>query len=328
MRRSFRERNPFTIGIAGLAALAALLVAALNLDDLPFVNGDDTYRAAFRDASGLVPGNEVRISGVKVGKVTAVDLARDGATPYVRVSFRADGDLGDRTSASIRLRTVLGQKYLALVPAGAGRLPSGAQIPLDRTASPLDVVEAVTGLADTAGRIDVAALAESFTVLSDTFADTPEALRSSLTGLARLSRTIASRDGALRELLAHARTVTGVLAERDEEFQALVADANLLLAEVQRRRDAIHELLVATDLLATQLSGLIADNRARLGPALASLRTVLRTLQRNRSDLERSIRSMAPFIAAFTNVIGNGRWFDSWVDGLLQPYQPTLGGRR
>jgi phospholipid/cholesterol/gamma-HCH transport system substrate-binding protein len=330
MRRTFRERNPIVIGIVGLAVLLGLLVAAFRIDDLPLIGGGTTYHAAFRDASGLVDGNEVRVAGVKVGKVTGLTLARDANTPYVRVDFRiTDGDLtlGERTGATIRIKTVLGQKYLSLTPEGPGRLAEDAQIPLSRTASPFDVMQAVTGLADTVGRIDTAQLAQAFTVLSQAFADTPESVHSSLTGLARLSQTIASRDSELRALLAHARTVTSVLAQRDEEFQRLVADANLLLAEVQRRRAAIHELLTATNELATQLSGLIADNRTQLAPALTKLRQVVATLQRNRADLERTLTSMAPFVAAFTNVVGNGRWFDSWVDGLLQPFTPRTGGR-
>ncbi|HEX6872752.1 MAG TPA: MCE family protein, partial [Micromonosporaceae bacterium] len=191
----------------------------------------------------------------------------------------------------------------------------------------LDVMQAVTGLADTVDRIDTGQLAQAFTVLSETFADTPASVRTSLTGLARLSRTVASRDQQLRELLGRARTVTGVLAQRDEQLRRLVADANLLLAEVQRRRDKIHELLTATVELSTQLSGLVADNRDQLAPALRKLRDVVATLQRNRAELERTVQKMAPFVTAFTNVIGNGRWFDSWVDGLLQPYQPSIGGR-
>ena len=328
--RPFAERNPLVIGAIGLTVLAALVLAAFRVDDLPLIGGGTSYRAAFRDASGLTPGNEVRVAGVKVGTVKGVALARDGATPFVRVDFRISARgvaLGSTTRATIRIKTVLGQKYLALEPAGPGSLAPGAEIPLDRTASPFDVLQAVQGLADTAGRIDVEQLARAFTVLSETFADTPASVRAALSGLSRLSQTVASRDAQLRDLLARAKTVTGVLAQRDEEFRALVVDANLLLAEVQRRRDAIADLLGATDELAKQLSGLVADNRAQIGPALRRLRTVVATLQRNRTDLERSLRAMAPFITAFTNVIGNGRWFDSWVDGLLQPYLPRVGGR-
>src|SRR5205807_2019415 len=122
--------------------------------------------------SGLTPGNEVRVAGVKVGKVTAVTLRRDRGAMYVRVEFRVDDDsvrLGTDTAATIRIKTVLGQKYLALAPAGGGKLTAGAQIPLNRTASPFDVMQAVNGLADTLQHIDTDQLAQAFTVLSPAF---------------------------------------------------------------------------------------------------------------------------------------------------------------
>jgi phospholipid/cholesterol/gamma-HCH transport system substrate-binding protein len=328
--KPFRERNPIAVGVAGLAVLAAMMLAAFNVDELPLIGGGTEYRAAFRDASGLVPGNEVRVAGVKVGKVTAVELARAGGGAYVRVRFDVDDGavrLGRDTEATIRIKTVLGQKFLALAPAGPGRLPAGAQIPLEHTASPFDVVQAVSGLAGTLDQIDVKQLAAAFTVLSQTFADTPASVRASLTGLSRLSQSVAGRDAELRDLLTHARGVTAVLASRDDDFRELVADANLLLDEVSRRREVIHSLLVSTNDLANQLSGLVADNRTRLEPALRQLRGVVATLQRDRADLERTLQQMAPFVNAFANVVGNGRWFDSYVSGLVQPVQPTVGGR-
>ncbi|WP_406044913.1 MCE family protein [Micromonospora sp. NBC_00898] len=326
--KPFRERNPVVVGATALTLILAALLGAFQLDRLAALTGR-TYQAAFRDASGLATGNEVRVAGVRVGAVTGVELAR-GAQPYVRVRFRVDDDgvrLGRDTGAAIRIKTVLGQKYLALSPAGPGKLPEDGRIPLARTAAPFDVVQAVTGLADTFDKVDTEQLAQAFTTLSETFADTPASVSTSLTGLSRLSRTVASRDAELRTLLARTRDVTGVLAERDEEFRKLVTDGEQLLAEVSRRRDAIHRLLVGTNDLSIQLSGLVADNRAQLEPALRKLRDVVAILQRNRDDLEQTIRRMGPFVTAFANVVGNGRWFDSYVDGLLQPYVPTTGGR-
>jgi phospholipid/cholesterol/gamma-HCH transport system substrate-binding protein len=324
----FRERNPVVVGSIGLTLIVAALLGAFQLDRLATLTGR-AYQAAFHDASGLTAGSEVRVAGVRVGKVTAVELARDGAS-YVRVSFRVDDDgvrLGTDTGATIRIKTVLGQKYLALSPAGPGRLREGGQIPLSRTAAPFDVVQAVTGLADTLDKVDTEQLAAAFTTLSQTFAETPGSVNASLTGLSRLSRTVADRDAELRTLLTRARKVTAVLATRDEEFRKLVTDGEALLTEVSKRRDAIHKLLVGTDDLATQLSGLVADNRTQLAPALQKLREVVAILQRNRDDLEQTIQRMGPFVTAFANVVGNGRWFDSYVSGMLQPYQPTTGGR-
>jgi phospholipid/cholesterol/gamma-HCH transport system substrate-binding protein len=49
-------------------------------------------------------------------------------------------------------------------------------------------------------------------------------------------------------------------------------------------------------------------------------------LQRNKTKLEATLTSLAPFVTAFANVVGNGRWFDSYVDGLVQGFTP--GGTR
>lgn len=314
--------RPATVGIVGLLVGIAVLLAAFRIDDLPLIGGGAVYHAAFRDASGLAPGNEVRIAGVKVGKVTGVDLARHGAAPYVRVTFRVkDVRLGDQTGATIRLKTVLGQKFLALTPDGTGRLQ---EIPLARTASPFDVLDAVQGLAGTLDQIDTNQLAQAFTVLSDAFRDTPAGVKASLSGLSRLSQTIASRDQQIRELLQHARVVTGILAERDEDFRKLIQTATQLLTEVRNRKDAIHQLLVTTTQLADQISGLVRDNRAALGPALQRLRAVVGVLQRNKTKLEATLTSLAPFVTAFANVVGNGRWFDSYVDGLVQGFTPEV----
>ena len=72
--KPFRERNPLIIGGIGLAVLVGLVVAAFHVDDLPLIGGGTTYQAAFRDASGLEAGNEVRVAGVKVGKVDSIGL--------------------------------------------------------------------------------------------------------------------------------------------------------------------------------------------------------------------------------------------------------------
>jgi len=323
--KPFRERNPVMIGVAGIAVIAALAFAAFNADDLPLIGGGDDYSAAFREAAGLQEGNEVRVAGVKVGKVTGVAL--EGS--HVRVDFRVDRDvvLGEKTGATIRIKTVLGQKYLGLAPEGSGRLDEGAQIPLSRTASPYDVIEAVSGLAKTVDRIDTAQLARSFDTLATTFAGTPDEVQGSLRGLARLSQTIASRDEQLAALLARTRSVTAVVAERDAEFQKLLADGNLLLAEVSARRDVIHRLLVNTTALSEQLTKLVGDNRAQLRPALQNLSKVTALLQRNQGLLEESIRALAPFVKAFANTLGNGRWFDTYVDGLIPPpLVPTSSG--
>jgi phospholipid/cholesterol/gamma-HCH transport system substrate-binding protein len=89
-----------------------------------------------------------------------------------------------------------------------------------------------------------------------------------------------------------------------------------LLKVVEARRAQIHALLVDTKALATQLIGLVADNKATLDPALARLRTVTGILQKNQNNLDKSLQVLAPFVRDFANTLGNGRWFDTVIFNL------------
>jgi phospholipid/cholesterol/gamma-HCH transport system substrate-binding protein len=313
----FREKNPVVIGAIGLGVIAAMLLLAFNIDKLPLLGGS-SHAAALSEAGGLKPGDDVRIAGVKVGKVKAVDLERD----HVRVDFQVDRSthLGSLTSATVRIKTILGQKYLALQPAGKGDL--SGEIPLSRTTPAYDVVEAFSDLAKTTGAIDTQQLANALDTISTTFRDSPADVRAAVDGLGRLSRTVASRDSQLRELLQHANGVTGVLAARNTQIVSLLTDGDLLLQELHKRRADIHTLLVSTVTLSQQLTGLVRENRAAIGPALGNLKNVLATLQANQDNLDRSIRLLAPFVRVFANTTGNGRWFDTYIQNLV----PVPGG--
>ena len=313
----FRERNPVVVGGVGLAVIAAMLLLAFNIDALPLLAGQ-SHSAALSEAGGLKAGDDVRIAGVKVGKVTAVDL--EGS--HVRVDFRVgrSTELGSQTSATVRIKTILGQKFLALEPAGKGDLSQ--EIPLSRTTPAYDVVEAFSDLATTTEDIDTGQLATALDTVANTFRDSPEEVRAAVDGLGRLSRTVASRDAQLRELLQHANGVTGVLADRNKELVSLLTDGDLLLQELRKRRADIHTLLVSTVTLSQQLTGLVRENRAAIGPALANLKNVLATLEANQANLDRSIRLVAPFVRVFANTTGNGRWFDTYIQNLV----PVPGG--
>lgn len=324
----FRERNPVVIGAAGLTTIALLIAAAFNVESLPLIGAGETYSAAFSEAGGLRSGDEVRIAGVKAGKVDEVELAGD----HVKVTFRVKGDpqLGAHTGASIRIKTILGAKYLALEPKGSGRLKPGSEIPVSRTVPAYDVVAAFSDLTTTTEQIDKQRLAESLDTISATFEDAPEEVKASIQGLSKISRTVASRDEALRGLLDHANGVTGVLAERKDEFSKLVKDGDKLFQEIHARREVIHALLKSSVALSVELSGLVRDNRAEIGPALSRLNTVVRMLERNQASLDRSVQLMAPFARVFTNTLGNGRWFDSYIQNLVAPTPvvPHPGGSR
>src|SRR3954463_3323180 len=312
----FRERNKTVIGTVGLLLILLLLTAAFSADKLPIIGGGTVYKADFSEAAGLRPNDEVRVAGVKVGKVTGVDLEGD----HVLVHFRVkNADFGKQSRADIRIKTVLGRKFLMLTPDGDGQLSTDDVIPVSRTSSPYDVSEAFQGLASTVGEIDTQQLEKSFSTLADTFRDTPDEVRTSLTGLSRLSRTIASRDQQLQVLLKRSSVVTQVLSERDQDLTAFMSDRSLILQELRNRRAAIDALLTSTTQLSEQLIALVRENRATLAPALAKLHDVVLVLKANHNNIDRALPRLASFTRVFANNLGNGRWFDTLVQNLSSP---------
>jgi phospholipid/cholesterol/gamma-HCH transport system substrate-binding protein len=323
MSKPFRERNPVVVGAISLAVMAALILAAFRAQDLPLIGGGDTYTAAFSEAGGLKPDDPVRIAGVRVGKVEKIELDGD----HVEVTFRVktDSGFGTETGAAIRVNTLLGAMYLALEPAGSGQLEPGAEIPVERTSSPYDVVKAFSGLAETAEQIDTDQLAQSLTTLADLTRNTPEEFQAALSGVSRLSANIAAKNEQIGELLTNLERVSAVLNDRDEDIVALMKESDTLFQALVARREAVHNLLVSTSTLSSELSALVRQSRADLKPALTQLDDVVGILNKNEDNIDNSLRLMAPFYRVFTNTLGNGPWFDTYIQNM-PPAPDVLNG--
>ncbi len=323
MSTPFRERNPVVVGAISLAVLFALILAAFRAEDLPLIGGGDTFYAAFTEAGGLKANDEVRVAGVRVGKVQKVDLDGD----HVQVEFTVERgvDLGGDTSAGIRVKTLLGAMYLSLVPDGAGQMEEGTEIPASRTTSPYDVVEAFSGLADTSERIDTGQLATSLDTLSSLMKNTPEEFQGALRGMSALSQNIAARDEELNQLLGNMQKVSRVLADRNGDLIELMEDGDKLFRALVARREAVHNLLTSTTELSKELTALVQQTRADLKPALDHLASVVDMLRKNQENLDNSLRLMAPFYRVFANTLGTGPWFDTFIQNL--PPVPQIGGR-
>jgi len=317
--KPFRERNPVPIGALGLAATVGLVFVAFHAEDL--LARGATYKADFVESSDLQTGNEVRVAGVKVGKVTDVRLDGD----HVQVSFKVDSgtEMGTTTRAVIKLKTLVGARYLEVDPDGPGVLNPADVIPLDRTTPLFTIDRALGGLSQRIDAIDTGQLSQAFDAISDTFKNTPGLNKAALVGLSRLSRTVSSRDAELKSLLTHTQDVVRTLNGRDAELTTLIADADVLLRAVQQRRDVIDRLLVNSSALAQQITGLSRDNQTVLNSALGRVNAVLDTLRANRDNLDRTIQLLAPYSRLFTNTLGNGRWFDTVIYNLLPNQSPT-----
>lgn len=261
----------------GFAGLAGLVAVVLVVAGLSVANFDETeYRAQMSDAASVRTGVEVRVAGITVGKVTAVDLRSD----HVDIRFTAKSEVfvGAESTLAVRMLTVVGGYYLALEPAGTTPLGTNP-IPAERVLLPYNLPrlfqDAVTPLDEIEGG-----------TLQQTFAE--------------IKRTSSNSSGAIRSVVEAADSVVGILDEQNADISRTLAMAEEYMGAINGARGVIKELIDSWNLLedsaernlvqvgktlgtvATLLSRLSPLGRqwdAKLGPALSALTASMPPLQ-------------------------------------------------
>ncbi len=320
--KPFSERNPFIIGLVGIIALTAVILAALNYQKLPGFNQGRTYSAYFAEAGGLAGNAEVQVSGLQAGQVTSIEL--DGQQVLVKFKVNKDVRLGDRAEAAIKTKSLLGTKFLEVTPRGDGQLDG--TIPLDRTTSPYQLPDALGDLTTTISGLNTDQLSNSLKVLSETFSQTPPDLKIAVEGVARFSDVLNQKDAQLRELLTNANKSTTVLAERTDQIVSLVRNTNALMAELQSQSNALDQISNNISVLSNQLVGFIDDNRSTMKPALDKLNGVLTIIDNRKDRVQKSIKMLSTYAMALGESVAAGPFFKSYIANLLpgQFVQPFI----
>jgi len=320
--RSFTERNTVIIGVAGCVLTAGAVLAATQYDKLPFLTQNSRYSAYFAEAGGLGAGDAVQVFGLRVGQVSSINL--DG--PRVLVTFNIDESirLGKTTEAAIKTKSILGSKFLAVTPRGDGQL--SGPIPLQQTTPAYELPDAIGDLTASISGLDTDQLSRAFSTLSETIHDTPTALKAAVENLGRFSQSLDVRDTALRSLLSNANKATTVLAHRSTELVNLIADADALLGQLQTQSKALDTISRHVSQLSRQLSGLVADNRTQLKPALDKINGVLTILDSRKERIQEAIKLANKYFLAFGEAVGSGPFFKAYVSNLLpgQFLQPFI----
>lgn len=311
--KSFSERNPVVLGLAGAAVITALVLGALNWQKIPFVNPGKNYSAYFAEAGGLFTGAGVEVSGLPVGRVSSIDL--DGGK--VLVSFRVNGDvhLGERTTAAIKTKGLLGTKKLDVLPRGDGALDG--PIPLERTTSPYQLPDALGDLTNTISGLDTAQLSTSLATVAKTFADTPADLRNAVNGVARFAETLNKQDAELRTLLQNAAKATGVLANRTDKIVQLVQQTNSLLVALNQQSEALDRIWRNISAVSRQLKGFIADNRSTLKPALEKLNGVLTIVDDRKARVQEAVKRLNSYAMSLGESVSSGPFFKAYIVNLF-----------
>jgi phospholipid/cholesterol/gamma-HCH transport system substrate-binding protein len=301
------------MGAISLVLLLLVMAASFNLQRFPGFRGT-TYHAELTDASGLRTGSEVQVAGIRVGRVNNLKIGPERVIADFDVK---NATLGRSTRASVEVKSLLGEKFLNITPRGSGELPGGSTIPLARTDVTFDIVGTLGTLTTQTEETNKENLTQALNTLAETMDSAAPEVQGSFSGLSRLSKSIATRDEEIEELLQRARSVTGLLDERKGDLVTLMEKADLIFGELQRRKQVIHTLLVNAEQLATELEGVVKDNRKQLRPALEQLENVLKFLHAREDQLQDLLHNYGPYVNILGNIIGTGPWFDAYVPNIL-----------
>ncbi len=312
----YRGAGLIRAGFIGVVLIALIIAVGLQPEKLTQWATTVRYQALFSDAGGLGTGNDVTVSGIKVGSVSGMSLERGD----VLVTFTVNGQvqLGSASTAHIRTGSLLGQRVLTLESAGGGNLRPMAVIPASRTSSPYSLSEAVENLSSDIEGTNTETLNQSLDTLSGTLTQIAPQLGPAFDGISKLSQTLNGRNQTLGELLKGAADVTGILSQRSQQLNTLILNADDLLSMLVTRRQAIVRLLSSTSSVARQLSGLVHDNEAKLAPSLTKLNSVTAMLEKNRDNLAKAIPGLAKYEITTGETVSSGFYYNPFIPNLFQ----------
>ncbi|WP_238694672.1 MCE family protein [Nocardioides caeni] len=292
-----------------LRLIVGLLVVGLLVIGLRSLGGDAEYHARLRHAAGIEPGDDVRVAGLKVGKVTAVEATKD----QVDVAFTLDQSpeelgLTGGSSVEVKLLSILGQRFLALAPGAGDPLADGDTIAVEQARDSYTIERFWLETTPQVEAIDLAKVQQAVDVLATDLAVAPTELRDALDGIAGVSAIAVEREQQIDDLLASTRAVTDLVIDQTDQLDKVMANGATVMAMVRERRDTLRALLVDAERFVTGMTSLVRTTAPPLQPALRDLRKVVKVLQDNKADLEETMRLAGPTMRVFTNATGDGPW--------------------
>jgi phospholipid/cholesterol/gamma-HCH transport system substrate-binding protein len=250
----------------------------------------NVYTARFTSASGLRPGEVVRIAGVDVGRVKDVKVV-DGHSADVRFSVDSSVPVTKATRALVRYQNLIGDRFLELKEGEGAVTPlaDGTFIPVTNTSPALDLDALVGGfrpLLKAVNSQQVNALSES------------------------LVQVLQGQGGSIEAILAQTADFTNGLADQDKLIGSVITNLNQVLGIFEKRN---AEFDTGVDQLSQLIKGLAADSpgfaNSVAGISNAS-RSVASLLNQSNADISQNIVELG----RVSRVVNND---SAYVDRLL-----------
>jgi phospholipid/cholesterol/gamma-HCH transport system substrate-binding protein len=301
------------------AAVVALATTVLGMTIANAQGGARTgYSATFTDASGLLPGDDVRIAGVVVGSVDRVAVV-DRRLAKVDFSVDAGQPIPASATAAILYKNLIGQRFLSLGQ-GAGAtgamLKAGDTIPVGHTTPPLNLTTLFNGFQPLFAALDpqqVNALSMEIVQVLQGEGGTVEAL---LASTSSLTSAIADRDQVIGQVVDNLNQVLQAVNSRDDELANLVTTLRQLVSGLAADRQPIGAAIASIGDLTQVTAGFLTDARPGLRSDIAALGDLSTQLDAGGPTIEKYLQTAPGKLNTIARAASYGSWFQFYLCGV------------
>ena len=318
--------------IGAALAFAVVVVAGIGANRLLPRFTPYQVTVPVENAAGLSPGSDLMIAGAKAGSVDSIGLGQGVA--LVKVDVDAEhAPLRRDATVSVRPKSLLGERYLALDPGQAPEaLPSGAALP------PTSVTSS-TSLEDVVNTFDQPTRDKLQTLVVELGAGVAgrgqelnaglAAGRQDMDDLRGIASTLASRDAELRQVIANLDGVTQELARSDRrrELGALIQNLESLLHNLADQEAQLQQALTETNAALTRTAGALSGTGGSLGDIARQLPVTVHLADLIMADLAPDSDVLLPRMDQLNTAIGEGPAVFGGRDanGFATRISPILG---
>ncbi|MBB4855789.1 phospholipid/cholesterol/gamma-HCH transport system substrate-binding protein [Mycobacteroides chelonae] len=230
-------RGP-VIGLAVFLVIATVLTWLVYVTLRRDIKGSTvSYAAMVTDVFGLREGDDVRIAGVRVGRVQHIELI--GTVAKVSFAVQDGQRLPADTTASVTYQNIVGQRYLALAQthSGAGGLLApGGVIPVERTEPSFDIGTLLNGYEPLFAVLDSVQVNNLTQAVIGSLQGDTAAFATLVDQTSTLTKTFTGRDDALDHVIASLDNVVGSLAAQNKDFEDAIGATRSVVGQFDSRR--------------------------------------------------------------------------------------------
>ncbi|MFB7720563.1 MCE family protein [Nocardia sp. NPDC056100] len=309
----------------GIFAIVSVLVTAVIWNTLArTVDGTtNRYTATFTDVLGLRKGDDVRMAGVRVGKVEEIKLDKKNAAEVTFIVQRDQTLYGD-TKALVRYQNLIGQRYIALAEPVKGKPVSGTHtvlrnngaIPVERTEPSFDV----SGLLNGFQPLFQVLQPDEVNNLSNTFIQALQgdgvSLSAFITQAATLATDFQRRDAILSDVITNLSGVMSGLAKRGDELETLVTQTRSLIGGLYAQGQSLQTSTVQIADATSALVTMIGQIQPKLVLAQNSTHDALALLLANGDKLDKGAVDFPNILTDIGKFTQNGTYANAYVCSL------------